>query len=149
MENLSSTWLTGKGKNILTGRDTKITASSFTIINPRQYRSPGGSNQGPIQSYNAPATCGCCSRTGFNLSVAEGFFLFTDNIADMAKEFTLAGEDLVKAVAENEQTFSHFRDISWDEEEIHLHFTVDIAVNNTTEVVERSINPNGTDFKKE
>ncbi len=80
---------------------------------------------------------------------AERFFLSNDNTVDTAKNFTLAGEELAEAVEENGRTLPHFRDISWDEEDKRLHFTADIAVNDTTETADWSINPDGTDLRKE
>ncbi len=79
---------------------------------------------------------------------AERFFLSTDNTVDMTKEFTLAGEDPAEAVEEYGQTLPRFRNISWDEEDKRLQFSADIEVNDTTEAVDWSINPDGTDLRE-
>ncbi len=80
---------------------------------------------------------------------AERFFLSTDNTVEMTKEFTLSGENLAKSVEEYGQTLPRFRNIIWDKENKRLQFSADIAVNDKTETIDWSINPDGTNLKAE
>jgi len=78
---------------------------------------------------------------------AERFFLSNDNLDNMTKEFTLNGEDLAQSVQGNGQTHPNFRELTWEDK--RLHFTADIALNDTEETVEWSIKPDGTDLRQE
>ncbi len=86
-----------------------------------------------------------------NTAKGEGTYLSNDNVINMEKEFILTGDDLEEALITGEEQVElpHFKNLSWLEAQNRLNFTSDVNVDGENEVINWSIEAQGSGLSRE